>query len=659
MILPLGHEQTSVRRLPWVTFAIMGVCCVAYVLTATGVQRAERGLLETAREVQQYFLEHPYLELDNRLKQRMGPAEVEQLEVVLEVTRSMGPKPPSDPNELRRQQIEFESLVTELFEAREQSPYYTWGLVPAEPSLHGLITHQFMHVGFWHLFGNLFMLYLVGPFVEDVWGRPLFGAFYLVAGVVAALFFVARYPNFDGPLIGASGAIAGVMGAFLVRYWSTRIRFFYWFFFVLVGTFSAPAWLMLPLWFAKELVFAHVGDVVASQSGGGGVAYWAHVAGFGFGAVTALVISYFRVEDRFIHGSIESKITLMDNVGVEQALDAVSAGRLDEGAARLDEELRRDPANVDAALARLHVAERLGDARSAIPGLLAALDYSARAGDAELLATHWQSLPAIDPEFVVAPVTALRIADCLAASGFGGMAADAVSRSVTQLDGTTPVGVLLRLARLALSLEAAGSLVLVDAALAHPDIPVEAAIEMRRLREQAPPTPPPEAPSPARDEPVADDRIPIEVAPMIDSSGRPRTLQVMEGVPVAFDGDALSVEVRGQRRRLSLTEVEGLAVGGIQPPDGKPFLVVDLLLDSVLVERPSLRVLRLVSSSFDPRTLVGGDKPMVAFRVLLDRIARVSEALPLPDADSAVGNPFKTYPSLADYEREVLGAGPG
>ena len=146
-----------------------------------------------------------------------------------------------------------------------------------------LITYQFLHGGFLHLFGNLFFLFLAGPFIEDVWGRPVFAAFYLTAGALSALMFALRYPELDEPLIGASGAVAGVMGAFLVRYWKTRIRFLYFFIPFRPGTFTAPAWLMLPLWFARELVFAQAWDVASPGTGGGGVAHWAHVWGFAFG----------------------------------------------------------------------------------------------------------------------------------------------------------------------------------------------------------------------------------------------------------------------------------------------------------------------------------------------------------------------------------------
>jgi len=665
VILPLGHEQTSVRRLPWVTFSIMIACVLAWALTAPSAGRAERRLEERAQKVFQFFLEHPYLEFDDRLRERIPAFYLEEFDAALEVAREFGPRPPDSRREVEEEQRTFTTMVDQLFEARELGPYARWGLTPDDMSLHGLVTYQFMHVGFWHLLGNMFLLYLAGPFIEDVWGRPLFGAFYLGAGIVAALFFALRYPGFDGPLIGASGAVAGVMGAFLVRFWSAKIRFFYWLFFVFVGTFTAPAWLMLPLWFLKELFFAQAMDVVAPGSGGAGVAYWAHVAGFAFGAAVAVGISYWRVEERFIDRDIEAKITLHDNPAVEEAMAAAAAGRLEEGAVRLEEELDRDPRNLDAAVALMSIRERGGEPRAALPHLLRALEHGARDGG-ELVATHWPTIVALDEDLVLAPATAVRLAEPLLRAGMSEMAADVVARAADRVEAATAPGVAVRLARMAVELEVPAARRIVEGALEHPEMPPDTAAELRRLRDRTgapPPAPPPAGPTPA--EPTARDSVgvegaasePIEVVPMVAREGAPRTLRVMEAVPVGLDGDTLAVEVRGQRRRLSLADVQAIGVGGIRPPEASPFLVVDLVLDSILSEGSSVRVVRLLSNRFDPRPLTGQEQPLAAFRALLEHLVRASEAIPLPDPEGAVGRPFRSFGSLDAYERDVLGAG--
>jgi membrane associated rhomboid family serine protease len=158
--------------------------------------------------------------------------------------------------------------------------------VPAHPKPHALITHQFLHGGWLHLLGNLLVLYLAGPFLEDAWGYLRFAGFYLLAGVFAGGLYALQHRGLDGPLIGASGAVAGVLGAFLLLRGRSRLRFAV--FLGFVATFTAPAWVMLPLWFLFELFDALAGDV--SGTGGGGVAYWAHVWGFLFGLTGAAVM---------------------------------------------------------------------------------------------------------------------------------------------------------------------------------------------------------------------------------------------------------------------------------------------------------------------------------------------------------------------------------
>src|SRR5262249_51878812 len=156
-------------------------------------------------------------------------------------------------------------------------PIRVFGYVPAKNNVVGLVTHMFLHGGWLHLFGNLWFLWLCGINFEDRWGRKAFLPFYLASGIVAALVhkLCVGEAGSHMPLVGGSGAIAGAMGAFLVCFGATRIKFFY--FWVRWGTFHAPAYVMLPLWFLEQLMWG------LASMGGDAVAYWAHVGGFVFG----------------------------------------------------------------------------------------------------------------------------------------------------------------------------------------------------------------------------------------------------------------------------------------------------------------------------------------------------------------------------------------
>ena len=153
-----------------------------------------------------------------------------------------------------------------------------------------ILTAMFMHAGWMHIIGNMVFLWAFGPEVEDAMRRPRYLAFYLLSGLAASLAQIALMPGSTVLNLGASGAIAGVMGAFLVTYPHDRIRvllFFGWF----VRTAFVPAALLIGLWFLIQL-FSQVGAVANVQTGG--VAYAAHVGGFIFGAVTGRIFEGFR-----------------------------------------------------------------------------------------------------------------------------------------------------------------------------------------------------------------------------------------------------------------------------------------------------------------------------------------------------------------------------
>jgi membrane associated rhomboid family serine protease len=161
-----------------------------------------------------------------------------------------------------------------------------WAAVPAQiVSGHHwitILTAMFMHGSWSHIIGNMIFLWAFAPEIEDAMGRGRYLVFYLVGGLVATLAQVAADPHSTVPNLGASGAIAAVMGAFLVTYPRDQIRTLL-LIFVFARIRFIPAALLIGLWFLSQLV--HAGAVAQVQTGG--VAYLAHIGGFIFGAVTA------------------------------------------------------------------------------------------------------------------------------------------------------------------------------------------------------------------------------------------------------------------------------------------------------------------------------------------------------------------------------------
>ncbi|MGA7752409.1 MAG: rhomboid family intramembrane serine protease [Candidatus Sulfotelmatobacter sp.] len=160
-----------------------------------------------------------------------------------------------------------------------------WSLVPAQiTSGHQwitILTAMFMHGSWSHIIGNMVFLWAFGPEIEDAMGRGRYLVFYLLGGLAAMLAQVAADPHSTIPNLGASGAIAAVMGAFLVMYPRDRIKSILLIFIFVKVTFI-PAAVLIGFWFLTQLV--HAGAVAHVQTGG--VAYLAHVGGFIFGAVT-------------------------------------------------------------------------------------------------------------------------------------------------------------------------------------------------------------------------------------------------------------------------------------------------------------------------------------------------------------------------------------
>jgi len=164
-----------------------------------------------------------------------------------------------------------------------------WSVVPADivAGHHWItiLTAMFMHGGWLHIIGNMVFFWAFGPEIEDAMGPVRYLAFYLVGGLVAMLAQVAASPHSTVPNLGASGAIAAVMGAFLVTYPRDRMKSLL-VIFIFVRITFIPAALLIGVWFLIQLFNA--GSVASVQTGG--VAYLAHVGGFIFGAVTARFI---------------------------------------------------------------------------------------------------------------------------------------------------------------------------------------------------------------------------------------------------------------------------------------------------------------------------------------------------------------------------------
>lgn len=170
---------------------------------------------------------------------------------------------------------------------------YTFALIPERFTWFNVVTSMFLHGHWMHLIGNMLFLWVFGDNIEDILGHSKFLFFYLLCGAGAALLQYAIHPDSRIPMIGASGAIFGVMGAYAVKFPHARIVMVFWA--ILVFTFELPAWLVM-LYYVGLNFMQSLGSVAQVTADRGGTAFFAHLGGFFCGLFLILVM---KTRDRY------------------------------------------------------------------------------------------------------------------------------------------------------------------------------------------------------------------------------------------------------------------------------------------------------------------------------------------------------------------------
>ncbi len=673
MLIPIGLDQDTVRRLPWVSFAIIALNILSFIVLAPQVNSADEALAKKRAETMEFWSQHPYLPFPEGLMPGgVSDAQREKLNMLTESVRSMARRAADDERERQKTQHQLDTLVNAYREALADHPFMNWGLVPAHPKAVTWLTSLFVHAGILHLLGNLLFFYLSGPFIEDAFGRPLFLVLYLASGAIANLVHIAGFPNSESPLIGASGAIAGIMGAFLVRFATRKIRFFYFYFifFIRTGTVELPAWIVLPLWLAQQLFFAGL----TAESG---VAYRAHVGGFVFGFLFAFVIKQLHIEERFIAPKIEGQISVKQHPALEEGLELMARG--DTAAARkaFQRVLAAEPRHPDAHLAIWQSHCQDGTAAQGVAHVAHVIDEDLRRGDFNLGFEHWHEMVA-DAKQGGPPALRWRLAAMLEREN--GEAAVEVLKNLAEdpAAGVLAEKAARRLAALGVSVLHVAPLKVDEvhamphtAAAAPANTPVArkapaaatAAVAVALDPVAIPPRAPtvPSAPfvEPVPAAPFEDvfplpsaDEVPPAPGPL--AIGQPAPLEVEECTIESLQEEGLMLRgAEGSPELLPYDEVEKIAVAGITTGE-RPYLVLDLVLRRGAGR--SRRVERLVSTHLDPRHLLGRTDlaPLAAFRELVRTIAEGARAQMLPATLLVPTEKIPTFTTVDDYEREVL-----
>lgn len=350
MLLPVSHEDGKVRRLPFITIGIIALSFLFMVFVNPIMETQKDRLLSVA--LKKYRIIWVYMQ---ETKKALPPSvDAEDLDEKVRRGEYLDEDSEAYQNWLK---------LDEEYQKRSRSTVYHWlGFIPRRfYRLHTYVTSLFVHggafFGLFHLGFNMWFLYLIGCNMEDVWGRRNFLIFYVGAGVFASI--VHGLVNFGSelPAIGASGAVAGVMGAFMIRNYRTNLRIFYAippFYPPFSGTFFLPAWIFFAFWFLKEVLYG-----VGSLSHATGVGHWAHIGGFAGGVTTALILGRGGFEKRVIAPKLEEDIEAVRIPALmELAFKERDQGNLDRAQQLLGELLIQQPQNVDAyrELGNIHLA---------------------------------------------------------------------------------------------------------------------------------------------------------------------------------------------------------------------------------------------------------------------------------------------------------------
>ncbi len=365
LIVPLSKE-VGWKNPPIVTLALVLINCFIFFVFQTGDNKAwmeaeifyvESGLARI--EVPRY---DTYLANEKAARQPTEPTDLDDEEAVharhfqmerdvrftrlLMADRIVSPDEPAYEN-WRRLRNDYEAQ-------RACSVAFTHGLRPAFPRVSSFFEYMFLHGGFGHLLGNMVFLWILGCMLEIGAGRLFFTGIYLIAGLLAAGLFYIVYPTSTMPLVGASGAIAGLMGAYTVLYGRKRVSIFYSLGFYF-NTARVPAILLLPVWLANEAYQLFF-------SGASHVAYVAHIGGIAGGAILALAGRHLVGSvnpDRFEEAPRDKIVPLMD-----QALEHMGNLEMDQARERFEAILEISPHHPDA-LSHLFNIHKLNPASAA------------------------------------------------------------------------------------------------------------------------------------------------------------------------------------------------------------------------------------------------------------------------------------------------------
>ncbi len=359
-MIPIGHDRLVTRRLPIITISIIALNFLVLMVQAFVAPQQDTNLEMAFRKLIEFSVQHPQATLSPLAQQRLSQLPewlVQSIKEEIQKERfdqsvDENEALPGNPllfNDKPLIQAEMARLSTAFVQAYDGNWNQKFGFVPFlhKTSPVNYLSSIFMHGGWSHLIGNMLCLFMVGIALEDTWGALFFTVFYLLSGFVATVTHAFSSPDSKIVCVGASGAIAGLMGAFLVRHFKARLNVF-----VFVTVIKVPAYLYMPFMIAFDLR----SSFRSSEGDVGGVAFWAHIGGFLFGAVACALVYYSGLEKLLTPKNTKPAKSFGTGNAVSEARSHLEQGEFDEAFRKLNQRIEAVPTDTEAqiVLAQAH-----------------------------------------------------------------------------------------------------------------------------------------------------------------------------------------------------------------------------------------------------------------------------------------------------------------
>ena len=349
MLIPVTHENMMGRRWPYITIAIILINIAVFLGTHWKLQDESKSLARVKVHILLLAAMHPELQMPPDAQRFVEDFQRGNARLFEQMKSQYRPIADAWDARMRlmeadQAQEEMNALAEQLTQVRQDSILERYAFVPAQPHAIAYLTANFLHGGWLHIIFNMWFLWLAGSILEDTWGRAIYPIFYLVAGALALVVHALANPQSLAPTLGASGAVAGLMGAFLVRFPKVKIQM-WWILFLFfrfrIYKFRAPAYALLPLWLGTELLS---GALFGATSG---VAHWAHIGGFVFGAGIALLLRVSGIEQA-ADKAIEAKVSWTADTPLVQATELLGQNQPDAAIEQLKQLVAVKPEMIDA-----------------------------------------------------------------------------------------------------------------------------------------------------------------------------------------------------------------------------------------------------------------------------------------------------------------------